>query len=99
MSAEERKTLVLKAAKLIKSAGISCPEREDNYDVLRKIRGYVGHADYYLHNCWGESQLEDNADVTIYKQLLEVDTRLGTTQSEQLFQFLKYSVRMDLIKV
>ena len=35
--------------------------------------------------CYDESELINQADITIYKQLLEIDSKLGTTQTEQLF--------------
>ena len=56
-----------------------------DYDALRKV-GYVGYAHSYLQECWNKSELKNKADVTIYKQLLEIDAKLGTTQSEQLFK-------------
>ena len=61
--------------------------------------GFVGYASKYLQECWDESKLKNQADVTVYKQLLEIDSILGTTQSEQLFECVNYSLRMDLIKV
>ena len=64
-----------------------------------RLRELVGYADYYLVRCWDESELKNKADVTIYKQLLEIDSKLGTTQSEQLFECVFYSLRIDLIKV
>ena len=67
-------------------------------DRLRKP-GFVGYADYYLARCWDESELKNKADVTIYKQLLEIDSKLGTTQSEQLRCCILYSPRKDLIEV
>ena len=35
--------------------------------------------------CYDESELINKADIKIYKQLLEIDSKLGTTQTEQLF--------------
>ena len=67
-------------------------------DRLREV-GYVGYASYYLYKCWDESELKNKADVKIYKQLIEIDAKLGTTQSEQLFGCVHNSLRMDLIKV
>ena len=99
ISNEEKKQLNLKAGKLIDSLGIFINITENKYDVLRQELGYVGYANYYLQECWNESELENKADETIYKQLLEIDSQLGTTQTEQLFELVGYSVRMDLIKV
>ena len=60
---------------------------------------YAGYAEYYLQKSWDETELTNKADVTIYKQLLEIDSKLGTTQSEQLRSCLVYSPRKDLIEV
>ena len=67
-------------------------------DKVREL-GYVGYADYYLQKCWNESELKNKADVTVYKKLLGIDSKLGTTQSEQLIWCVFNTVRMDLIKV
>ena len=94
----ERKRLNLEAGKLIQSLGISINVTENKYDKLRDA-GWVGYASYYLKNCYDTSELVNKANVTIYGQLLEIDSKLGTTQAEQLFECVKHSVRMDLIKV
>ena len=99
MSDAERKRLNLKAGRLIQSLGISIATTENNFDVLRENNGFVGYANYYLRRCYDESELVNKADVTICKQLLEIDSKLGTTQTEQIFQCVFQSVRMDLIKV
>jgi len=99
LSDKERKELNLKAGRLIYSLGISIGVTENEFDVLREELGYVGYADYYLQGCWDESELKNQADATIYKQLLEIDSKLGTTQSEQLFQCVFHSLRMVIIKV
>ena len=98
MSEKERKELNLKAGRLIRSRGISIAVTENYFDVLRDEKhGYVGYAHYYLEHCWPE--LKNKADVKIYKQLLEIDAKLGTTQTEQLFECVSNTLRMDLIKV
>ena len=99
MSNKERKELNLKAGRLIKSLGIFINVTENKFEMLRGKLGYVGYASYYLKACWDESKLKNNADVKIYKQLLEIDSKLGTTQSEQLFECVFHSLRMDLNKV
>ena len=73
-------------------------DQVEHNDELREL-GYVGYAHYYLQKCWNESELINIADVTIYKQLLKIDSKLGTTQSEQLRWCLAYSPRKDLIEV
>ena len=70
----------------------------DDYDKIRK-NGGVGYGHYYLSQCWDKSELKNKADVTVYKQLLEIDSKLETTRSEQLIECVYFSLRMDLIKV
>ena len=83
----------------MKDLGIYMELRDGVYEELREKYDYVGYADYYLQNCWDESELKNKADVAIYKQLLKIDAKLGTTQSEQLRWCLRYSPRTDLIEV
>ena len=99
MSNKERKELNLKAGRLIQSLGINMIVEDGIYDELREELGFVGYANYYLKECWDESKLKNKADVEIYKQLLVIDSKLGTTQSEQLFQCVFNSLRIDLIMV
>ena len=94
ISDEERKTLNLKAGKLFESLGIDMYD----YDELRED-DFVGYAHYYLDYCWDESESRNKADVTVYNQLLEIDSKLGTTQADQLRWCLVYSPRKDLIEV
>ena len=98
MSDKERNELNLKAGRLIDGLGIFINVTENEFDVLRKC-GFVGYGNYYLEKCWDESELKNKADVTIYKQLLEIDSKLGTTESEQLYGCLRYSPRKNLIEV
>ena len=69
-----------------------------DHDELRE-EGFVGYANYYLRACLDESELKNKADVAVYKQLLEIDSKLSTTQSEQLSWCVFDSLRIDLIKV
>ena len=73
-------------------------DQVEHNDELRELN-YIGYAHYYLRECWNESELKNKADVPIYKKLLKIDAKLGTTQSEQLFECVRYSLRMDLIEV
>ena len=38
-------------------------------------------------------------DIKVYKKLVELDTKLGTTVSEQLYGCLYRTTRLDIIKV
>ena len=99
LSDKERKELNLEAGRLIQSLGIYMIVEDGIYDVLREKHGFVGYANYYLQECWDESELKNKADLAVYKELLGIDSKLGTTESEQLFECVFYSLRMDLIKV
>ena len=99
MSYSKRKKLNLKAARLIDSVGIPINITENMFDVLRDRHGYVGFADYYLQECYDDSELINKAEIAIFKKLLTIDSKLGTTQTEQLFGCVFGSVRIDLIKV
>ena len=99
MSDAERRELNLTAGRLIDSLGIYIHVTENNFDVLREKLGWVGYAHYYLGHCYDDSALLNKAENKIYKKLLEIDSKLGTTQTEQLFSCVFHSVRMDLIKV
>ena len=70
----------------------------DHDDKLRED-DFVGYAEYYLQESWDETEFVNKADVAVYKQLLEIDSKLGTTQSEQLFGYVFNSLRIDLIEV
>ena len=97
MSDKKRKKLNLKAGRLIESVGISFVVTENGLN--NKKLDVVGYADYYLMRCRDETELKNKADVIVYKKLLNIDSKLGTTQSEQLFECVFHSLRMDLIKV
>ena len=99
MSDDERKELNLKAGRILKPLGIPIDFTENKYDELREEYGYVGYANYYLAQCYDRSELKNKAEIEVYKKLLEIDAKLGTTQSEQLFGCVSSSVPMDLIKV
>ena len=96
ISDDERKNLNLEARRLFESHGIRM--YFNDYNVIRKSGG-IGYTQNYLQECWDKSELKNKADVAVYKQLLEIDSKLGTTQTEQLFYCVFNSLRMDLIKV
>ena len=70
----------------------------NEYERLRKT-GWVGFAQVYLNQCSKESKSNDGIDKEVYSKLVELDTRLGTTASEQLFGSLCKTTRSDIIKV
>ena len=96
---EEREYWNLKAERLIKSVGIYAEEKGNSFDVLRERFDFSGFAHYYLQKCWRNDDLANKADVDVYKQLLDIDAELGTSETEQLFQCVSWTFRIDLIQV
>ena len=93
----ESTLLSWKACRLINKNGMTYKAYGD-YETIREY-GYTGFAEYYLTKCWESSILMNKADVTLYKQLLEIDAKLGLTQTEQLFICVFRTLRMDLLEV
>ena len=92
----ERTLLSWKAVRLLNKNGIRTA-----YANCYAFREYfhAGFAPYYLTHCWDPSESRNNADVTFFKQLLEIDEQLGVTQTEQLFACVRETLRIDLIEV
>ena len=53
----------------------------------------------YLERCNEESKSNDKINKEAYTKLVELDKRLGTNPSFQLYECLKYTTRSDIIKV
>ena len=56
-------------------------------------------AEKYLKQCNEESNSNDEINMEAYTKLVELDTRLGTSPSEQLYYCLKNTIRSDIIEV
>ena len=65
---------------------------------MRKTKA-VGFADVYLQHCDEKSNSNEIFDIEVYKKLVELDTKLGTTASEQLYKCLQHTTRLDIMKV
>ena len=52
-----------------------------------------------MEQCLEKSKSEDTIDIEVYTKLVELDTRLGKTAAEQLFECLFFTLRLDIIKV
>ena len=90
MSEEEKKILNESAGEIWREAGQDLEMWED-YDWIKEV-GYVGYASYYLQKCI-------SIDNEVYSKLVELDTRFGTTASEQLYWCLLKTTRSDILKV
>ena len=73
-------------------------EQVNEYEELRK-NNWVGFTNVYLERCKKESKTGDEIDIEIIAKLFELDAKLGTRSSEQLFLCLRYTTRWDIIKV
>ena len=104
---EEKKRLNESAGKILREAGLDFEEWKD-YDWIRNetytddfgndVKD-IGFADYYLVRSWNKSKMINEADATIYKRLVEIDTTLGTELSLQLTSCVALTTRLDIIKV
>ena len=74
-------------------------DQVNDFDENQRKNGWVGFANIYLDKCFKESETGNHMDIEIYKKLIELDTKLGTTQSEQLIEILDRTTRHDIIKV
>ena len=93
---KDRAALNRKGAKIILNAGISqMYVADDVYDVVKK-NGGVGFAEYYLGLIKDENK---EPDVEVYKQLVNIDEKLGTTNSLQLYRCLEYTTRTNIVKI
>ena len=70
----------------------------EGYEELRKA-GAVGFAHAYLDQCDKESKTDDKIDIQVYTKLVQLDSKLGTTASEQLTKCLQFTTQSDVIKV
>ena len=85
--------------KILRKAGLDFEEWK-NYDWITKgVDHDEGYADYYLVKCWNHSKKINEADVSVYRQLVEIDQTLGTDNSMQLSCCLCWTTRWDIIKV
>ena len=88
----------------MKKAGLVFEEWKD-YDWITKGLDHrngiddEGYADYYLVRCWNETMKINEADPSVYRQLVEIDEMLGTNSSTQLSCCLAWTTRWDIIKV
>ena len=59
---------------------------------------FVGFAHLYLGRFDKESRSDRDIDREIYTKLVQLDSRLGTRASDQLYKCLSHTTRSDIIK-
>ena len=67
-------------------------------EEIRKA-GWKGFTHLYLQRCKQESKSDNEIDIQVYDKLVQLDSKLGTTASEQLTRCLYITTRSDIIKV
>ena len=72
---------------------------EVNENKRVKKANYIGYAHFYLSQCHKDSKSDDEFVNEFYAKLIELDTRLGTSSSKQLYYCLKNTIRSDIIEV
>ena len=98
MNEEEKNRLNQAGGDLLRKAGLVFEEWKD-YDWITKETDDEGYADYYLVKCWNETIKMNEADPSVYRQLVDIDSKLGTEYSRQLVCCLCWTLRSDIIKV
>ena len=73
-------------------------EQVNDYEELRKV-GALGFAHVYLDRFHAKSKSDDEIDIAVYTKLVELDSKIGTTASEQLYGCLQCTTRSDIIEV
>ena len=95
MSENEKQRLNQIGLSILRENGF---DDDEDYDRIRTMRG-AGYAHHYLEECWNDSKMLNEADVFIYRQLVDIDSKLGTSALQQLHGCLRNTTRWDLIKV
>ena len=85
----------MKDSKLLKIIDF---DKVNEYESLRKMN-WVGFAEIYLDRCEEESKSIDEIEKKIYTKCVNLDRRLGTTITEQLFGSVSRTLNLDIIKV
>ena len=73
-------------------------DQVNDFEVLRK-EGASGFAALYLERCDEETKEADEIDIELYARLVELDAKVETSSSEQLFECLLFTSRWEIIKV
>ena len=68
----------------------------NEYEKLRK--GYVGFTSKYLLQC-EELKSDDEVNIDVFTEFVHLDSKLGTTATEQLYHCVFYLLRFNRIKV
>ena len=67
---------------------------EQVHELITWDKYFIGFASKYLE----ESKSDREIDREIYSKLVQLDSRLGTKASDQLYKCLSHTTRSDIIK-
>ena len=101
---EEKKRLNQLGGRILRGAGIDFEEWK-NFDLITKEadnqneENHKGYADYYLATCWNDLEMINEAEASVYRKLVDIDSKLGMDASLQLTCCLRRTTRWDIIKV
>ena len=87
----DKTQLIQLREKILREAGIDFTEWKDNESAR--------YAVYYLNRCWNNSKMINEADASVYQQLVDIDLKLKVDAAEQLTCCLRSTTRTDLIEV
>ena len=87
----------------MRNSGLDFEEWKDYDWIVEKYKYdgkfFVGYASYYLDKCWNKTEMINEAEISVYCELVNIDTVLGTTLPLQLWDCLYNTTRWDIIKV
>ena len=103
MSEEEKKNLNERGRQILRNSGLDFEEWKDYEWIVETCKdggiNFHGYASYYLYKCWNKTEMINEAEMSVYCELVGIDTLLGTTVSVQLWSCLCNTTRWDIIKV
>ena len=73
--------------------------RRNVFKTIQRESQWDGFAEFYLAMSWDDNELVNKADRDIYRELITIDEKLGTSMASQLFNCIKYTYRQDIFKV
>ena len=77
MSEKHKKRLNKLGQKILREKGLDLEHDDDDVHGLLRSLEYFGYAHYYLKECWNESEMINRADKYRYRQLVDIDSKLG----------------------
>ena len=90
-SNEKKNKLSQLAGAILRDAGIVSEKWKDIDDA--------SFANFYLFECMDNSKMVNEADVSVYRRLVDIDSKLGTDAAKKLADCITSTTRLDLYEV